>query len=143
IFRGIERLMLPKLPKTRKEALEEVRQYRLDHPRPVSPCIDQTEADVAAYYKAASAGAAAIVRETQGDCLRYTVTEVEGTAPRLGRVYIKNFGAFYAKTGKNCFHPKGQTRLVVPTEAISAWIAEHPLGEFGVQYWKSQNGAIL
>lgn len=45
--------------------------------------------------------------------------------------YIRNAGAFYMRSGKNCFHPKGQTTLVVPSDEVLAWASEHPRGEFG------------
>ncbi len=96
-----------------------------------SPCGTQTEADIEAYYRHAEKGTVAVVRETQGHILRYTVTEVEGTNPSAGRTYIKNHGAFYMKHGKNCFHPKGQTTLVVPNDEILAWAKERPHGETG------------
>ncbi|MDW9481164.1 hypothetical protein GOB57_21190 [Sinorhizobium meliloti] len=99
----------------------------------MSPCAYQTEEEIAAYYRNASIGDRAVVRQTQGHMLVYGVTEVEGLNTRLGRVYIKQYGAFYSKSGKNCFHPKGQTTLVVPTEDVLKWAAEHPRGE--VDYW--------
>lgn len=70
--------------------------------------------------------------------LKYDITEVEGVNPARGRIYIRQFGAFYSKSGKNCFHPKGQTRLVVPTEEVIAWATVHPQGEFGYSIY--QNG---
>ncbi|MCV9964613.1 hypothetical protein OIU34_22235 [Pararhizobium sp. BT-229] len=101
--------------------------------RKISPCAYQTEDEIADYYRNATTGSVAVVRQTQGHMLVYAVTEVEGLNPRVGRVYIKQHGAFYMKSGKNCFHPKGQTTLVVPTEDVLKWAAEHPRGEF--DYW--------
>lgn len=59
----------------------------------------------------------------------FSVTEIEGRKPELGRVYIQGHGAFYVKHGRNCFHPKGQTTLVLPDEATLAWARAHPMGE--------------
>jgi len=99
---------------------------------PFSPCIDQTKAEIEAYYRNAPIGAAAIVRHTQGHLLQYVVTEIEARNPKRGRVYIRGAGAFYMKSGANCFHPKGQTTLVVPTDAVLAWAKEHPRGELDI-----------
>jgi hypothetical protein len=57
------------------------------------------------------------------------ITEIEGRNPRTGRVYVKGFGAFYMKSGKNCFHPKGQTTVVLPTEPVRQWAAANPSGK--------------
>lgn len=126
-----------------KTTIEMLREYREQHPRPLSPCIDQTGADVAAYYRGAAVGAPAVVRQTQYGRLQYHVTEVEGGNPRSGRIYIKGHGAFYAKSGKNCFHPTGQTSLVVPTAEVLAWAAAHPQGEYDIQCWKDTKGGIV
>jgi|TARA_R100000687_G_C6391455_1_gene137460 hypothetical protein len=96
-----------------------------------SPCIDQTEEEIAAYYRTAKEKDKAIVRQTQGHMLIYKVAEIEGINPSRGRVYVRQFGAFYSKHGKNCFHPKGQTSLVVPTAEVLSWAEQHPRGEFG------------
>lgn len=130
-------IKLPQLRKVGPQVLEAVREYQTQNPRPVSPCIDQTEHDISAYYKSAGAGNQAVVRQTQGHILLYTVTAVEGTNPKAGRVYIQGFGAFYAKSGKNCFHPKGQTTLVVPTAEVLEWAAAHPRGESDISCWRS------
>lgn len=129
------------LSKRQRETLEEVRRAIAELPR--SPCIDQTEKDVEAYYRTAEVGAVAVVRQTQYHRLQYTVTSIGGTPVRAGRVYIENFGAFYMKSGKNCFHPTGQTRLVVPTEQVLAWAAAHPNGETDIRYWRDGEGSIL
>lgn len=96
-----------------------------------SPCVDQTEEVIAAYYRAAKEKDKAVVRQTQGHMLVYKVTEIEDINPSRGRVYVRQFGAFYSKHGKNCFHPKGQTSLVVPTAEVLSWAEQHPHGEFG------------
>jgi hypothetical protein len=72
---------------------------------------------------------AAVVRHTQGHLLQYVVTEVEGRNPKREMVYIR--GAGYVKSGANCFHPKGQTTLVVPGPVL-AWAKEHPRGELNI-----------
>lgn len=109
----------------------------MDDTRPLSPCIDQTESDIETYYRAAEIGRIAVVRNTQGHMLHYAVREIEGTNPPRGRVYVSQDGAFYMKHGKNCFHPKGQKTLVVPTDEVLAWAKEHPQGAFGYSVFRS------
>lgn len=119
--------------KAREPTQEQRAEQKPAASRKVSPCAYQTEADISDYYRNAKAGDVAVVRETQHHLLIYSVTEVENANPPRGRVYIKQFGAFYMKSGKNCFHPKGQTTLVAPTEDVLKWAAEHPRGAF--DYW--------
>lgn len=109
----------------------------MQHTRSVSPCIDQTEQDIEAYYRHAEVGQVAVVRHTQGGVLQYRVYEIEGTNPSRGRVSVRQAGAFYMKHGRNCFHPKGQTTLVVPTAAVLAWAKEHPQGDLGYSVYRS------
>lgn len=123
---------LPPISKGEQQALDTLGAYRKKNPLPLSPCVDQAKTDIEAYYRTAPVGAVAVVRHTQGHLLRYDVTYVEGRNPKIGRVYIHNAGAFYMKSGANCFHPKGQTTLVVPTEEVLAWVKEHPRGEFDI-----------
>jgi hypothetical protein len=86
---------------------------------------------IEAYYREAPLGAPAAVRHTQGGMLRYEIRKIVRRNERSGRVYIENAGTFYMKSGRNCFHPKGQTTLVQATGAILTWAKEHPRGEFG------------
>lgn len=97
-----------------------------------SPCVNQTEAEIATYYGSANVGDEAMVRQTQGHVLYYTLAKITGFKPERGRVYVDNFGAFYTKHGRNCFHPKGQTTLVVPTPEIRAWMKANPTGKMNV-----------
>jgi len=118
----------------RQKLADDLKEYRKT--RPLSPCIDQTEQEIAAYYQNAPIGAQAAVRCTQGNVLQYLIMEIEGR--KRGRVYVPNKGAFYVKSGCNCFQPKGQTRLVVPTEAVVAWAAEHPRCGFGIATYRER-----
>ena len=118
------------LPRSRKEVPAKLGEWR--EVRPLSPCADQTPAQIHAYYRDAPAGAPAAVRHTQGGMLGYAICKVEGRNARSGRVFIENAGALYMKSGRNCFHPTGQTTLVEPTETVLMWAKEHPRGEFGV-----------
>ena len=108
------------------------------HQTKYSPCVDQTEDEIGAYYRAAKEKDRAVVRQTQGHLLIYKLTEIEGINPSRGRVYVRQFGAFYSKHGKNCFHPKGQTSLVVPTAEVLSWAEQHPHGEFGYRCYRTE-----
>lgn len=125
------KLPLPPLRRVPQALKKELEEYRKANPTPRSPCIDQTEAEIEAYYRTVPLGMNAVVRNTQGHGLVYHLAEVEGTNPARGRVYVKGHGAFYMKHGKNCYHPTGQVSLVVPTQEVLQWTKEHPRGEMG------------
>lgn len=95
------------------------------YPR-TKPCDSQTPEEIEAYYRNVEVGSPACVRETHGGILNYYLTEVEGLNPKRGRVYLKVHGGFYAKSGKNCFEPTGQCRLVIPTDAVREHAATYP-----------------
>ncbi|MEI9418093.1 hypothetical protein [Mesorhizobium sp. Cs1321R2N1] len=103
--------------------------------RPVSPCIEQTQKDIEAYYRNAEIGQIAVVRHTQHHMLFYRVSEIESRDPPC--IYVRNGGAFYMKSGKSRYHPTGQTTLVVPTDEVLAWAKEHPQGELGYSVFRS------
>lgn len=103
----------------------------LSYSMKLSPCADQTEADIGSYYRNEPEGAVAVVRRTHGGILIYEVTTFALRRTRSGRINVNNSGDFYMKSGKNCFEPTGQTRLVVPTDAVIAWANEHSQGETG------------
>jgi hypothetical protein len=115
--------------KKAREALDEMRER---DPRPLSPCAGQTEEERKAYYQRAPIGSAAVVRRLQSQVLYYFCTEIESRSPSTGRVYLRNAGSFFMKSGKNCFEPTGQKRLVNPTEAVLAWARENPRGKSGM-----------
>jgi hypothetical protein len=49
--------------------------------------------------------------------------------PRLPHAGATRGGAaFYAKSGKSCFYPGGQSNLVVPTKEVLAWSTDYPRG---------------
>ena len=82
---------------------------------PERPCSDQNEQDTLQYMKAkASHGLIVVVRTTQGGVLEYRLDEI--TTVTKGRIYLHS-DTFYF-TGKNCFHPKGQTHLLIPTDKV-------------------------
>ena len=108
--------------------------------RPLSPCIDQTKKDIEKYYRAAPIGALAAIRRTHGGVLQYTLAEITDRITKTGKIDVKNFGCFYMKSGSYCLYPTGQTNLVVPTDEVKAWVAEHPRGKFGVSIYRGRVG---
>lgn len=98
---------------------------------PKSPCAYQTQEEIEQYYRNAPIGAKAAVRHTQYGLLEYDITIIERRSEALGRVYIRSRSsgsAFYIKSGKNCYHPKGQSSIVVPTEDVVIWAENNPRG---------------
>lgn len=97
------------------------------HP-PNTPCADQTEESVATWLRAnVQLGTEVVVRRTHGGLLSY----IRGQVIRLGRGRFEvaerrrdgthdAAGEAFYYSGKNCWHPKGQTRLVAPTPAVMA-----------------------
>ena len=79
------------------------------------PCHQQTEDDIAAYYRAAQDGDLACVRETQGGLLEYTF---RFPARRALAFMSISLAPSMRSTARICYPPKGQTLLVVPTEEI-------------------------
>lgn len=71
-------------------------------------------------------GAILAVRHKQAGFLQYvaaTVTRIEKRGfqvDTLGPGNLSTAGHTFYYSGKNCRHPKGQTRLVIPTEAVLA-----------------------
>ncbi|MRG54201.1 hypothetical protein GF108_01210 [Phyllobacterium sp. SYP-B3895] len=107
-----------------------------------SPCAYQTPEEIETYYRNVEVGGVAVVRKTQHHLLCYSVRKVEGLNPKLGRIYVEQDGAFYIKSGKNCFHPKGQTSLVVPTPDVLEWAEAHPRGELNVSIYPPEKRRI-
>jgi hypothetical protein len=103
----------------------EIDKYREQNPRPKSPCYEQTREQIEQYYRTAPIGEPAAVRHTQGGILRYDIETIQGRRPRVGKVEVSRFGDFYMKSAKYCLYPTGQTTLVVPTEEVINWAAEH------------------
>lgn len=99
-----------------------------------APYNSQTVRQVENYYRGVSPGDPAVIRCTQHNALQYVLTEIPN--PKRGRVYVKDGDAWggtawYAKNGKSCYHPTGQSNLVVPTPEVLKWIEEHPPGQLG------------
>jgi hypothetical protein len=120
------------MTKRRRTQAEIIAAFRGLSRRRNDPSDDQNPERIAAYYQAAKPGDRAVIRQTQGGELRFSVDEIENVKPEIGRLYLKtgalDWGgrAFYRKSGKSCYAPMGQTSLVIPTEKVLRWIEEHP-----------------
>lgn len=95
------------------------------------PSKDQTLDQIEAYLRSREVGDTVAIRSTQNHMLEFKLAEVTGI--KRGRLYTEKAGgtgglAWYAKSGKNCFHPKGQSMLVIPTDEVRAFIEKHPRG---------------
>jgi hypothetical protein len=109
--------------------------------RPSDPSGSQTEEQIATYYRNAKAGDVAVIRETYARRLWFIVTAIEDVNPKRGRIYLKDapgsgYGgtAFYAKSGKNCYAPKGQASLVAPTAEVLAHAEQFPHDKLGQSF---------
>jgi len=101
--------------------------------QPADPALGQTEKTISIYLSKCSAGDAVAIRNTQGIGVAYLITVIEDINQSKGRLYTatpsRSGGkAWYRKTGENCFHPKGQSRLVEPTEAVRNFASRYPMG---------------
>lgn len=90
-----------------------------------APCYGQTDDEVKHWLtENVQVGAQVVVRHGQGGIIQY----IKANIIRLGRgrFEVDSIGAqslspastsFYY-SGKNCWHPKGQTRLVAATQSV-------------------------
>jgi hypothetical protein len=106
---------------------------------PGDPSVDQTEEQIRKYYTSANEGDVAVIRQTYANHLFFIVSKVTGKNGK-GRVYLADepasgYGgcAFWIKSGKNCFSPKGQARLVVPTPEVLTHAEQYPAKDFGMR----------
>lgn len=54
------------------------------------------------------------ILKTDYGIVRMLLDRIDGINEATGRIYTRQHGAFYY-SGKNCFHPKGQTTMQIPT----------------------------
>lgn len=95
------------------------------------PCAEQTPETTKTWMKEYAVNRTVVaVRNTQGGITAYKLDVVDSINPKTGRIYTEQYGAFYY-SGKNCFHPKGQTWVLVPTNAILDAIDAGKIWMFG------------
>lgn len=112
------------------------------NPDHTPPCYGQTAEEVEAWLRAnVRIGATVAIRHTQGGLLQYataTVTRIgkgRFEVDTLGPGNLSTAGLTFYYSGKNCWSPKGQTRLVIPTEAVLA--ARGQPGDQGIVHIKT------
>jgi hypothetical protein len=81
------------------------------------PSETQTDEQIEQHYRNVSIGDRAAIRSTHHGWLQFKITSIDGL--KRGRIYVAEgcpWGgrAYYAKHGKSCYAPTGQSRLVVP-----------------------------
>jgi hypothetical protein len=102
---------------------------------PADPAFGQSERTIAAYLLNSCEGNEVAIRNAQGLGVMYVVTTIESISRDKGRLYTAieaplGGKGWYLKTGKHCRHPKGQSRLVEPTEEIRNFARQNPMGRF-------------
>lgn len=111
---------------------------------PSSPCFGQAEEEIGQWLRAnVAVGVEVVVRHTQGRVLDYKRGRVTGLGRGRFRVAhvrrdgsLGNEASFYY-SGKHCFHPKGQTRLVIPTPAVLRAVEELELNPGALPSWRT------
>lgn len=90
-----------------------------------TPCDGQTDDEVEAWLRAnVCIGATVAIRHRQAGFLQYATATVMRIGKRcfqvdtLGPGNLSTAGHVFYFSGKNRGNPKGQTRLVIPTEAV-------------------------
>jgi len=124
--------MNAELERAKRAAARARQKAGLGPPKPIpesppAPCFGQTQDSVKAWLtEHVREGAEVVIRETQWHRLVYTLAVVTGlgkgrfrVAPRRRDGALGIEDSFYY-SGKHCFHPKGQTRLVIPTPTVLA-----------------------
>lgn len=97
------------------------------------PATGQSLADIEAFLRSGEPGADVAIRNTHVGILEFVIVQIESVNPKSGRLYTNKPGklggaAWYMTSGKSCMHPKGQSRLFIPTDAIRDYVATHPAG---------------
>ena len=97
------------------------------------PAEGQTLEEIEKYLRNVQENDEVAIRDTHGGILSFKIAKVTGTKPSSGRLYTDAVGmtggrAWYMRHGKNTFHPTGQSRLFMVTDAVKAFIDANPNG---------------
>lgn len=103
------------------------------------PCFGQTQESVEAWLRAnVKVGTLVAIRNTQGGFLQYIPAKVVRigrgrfeVAPESCRTLSGANNSFFF-SGKNCWQPKGRTRLVIPNQEILGAVGDP--GKLGVVF---------
>tara|TARA_B110000971_G_C19988994_1_gene491018 strand:- start:258 stop:596 length:339 start_codon:yes stop_codon:yes gene_type:complete len=90
------------------------------------PCTGQTREEIEAWIRKNEAiGLEVVIRSCYGGFYTYKQASIERIG-KNGQLTLSQGGSFgsgganFYRSGTNCFHPHGQTKLVIPTEATLA-----------------------
>jgi hypothetical protein len=97
------------------------------------PATGQTMEEISAYIRQAKVGDYVAIRSTYAAHLVYRIPLITGVNPKSGRVYTEDVGglggrSWFMKSGRNCFASKGKAVLILPTQAVRDFAANHPEG---------------
>ena len=91
------------------------------------PCSGQSEEQIKDWMKEHVAiGEIVAVRNSHAGFIQYAQAKVvrigkgRFEVDSLGEGNLSQSGTAFYYSGKNCWHPKGKTRLVIPTEPVLA-----------------------
>lgn len=103
----------------------------------VDPSSTQSRGEIEQYLRSLVKGDPVAIRSTQAGMLEFKVTHVTETKPKVGRIYTEHSGgwgrnAWYAKSGKNCNAPTGQSTLVIPTQEVLEYAETIKIPDFYV-----------
>ena len=121
---------LPKRRRVNLDARQYIKEWRAT--QIPTPCADQTVEQKEQYYRTALIGAAAIVRDTRGQWLRYTIEKIERRLVKT--VVIFGVGSFYMASCTQYHCTGGGRTLVRPTDGLLGWINENPEGVDSTSY---------
>lgn len=112
----------------------------MDKTTVLPPCHGQTEESIKEWMRAnVQIGTVVVVRNSQGGFLHYArakvvrISKTRFEVDTLGKGNISGGGHTFYYSGKNCWSPKGKTRLVVPTPEVLAVCDQLP-GALGLSY---------
>ena len=80
------------------------------------PWKEQTRDEIIEWSSNLKPGDEICIRFGWGPLYKYELITTEGLSKNKSRVYTKH-SSFY-KSGINCFHPTGQTVMLIPTEHV-------------------------
>ena len=86
------------------------------------PCKDQSSDNIYVWAQRLSVGDQVALKTTSSHLyVEYKLGEVEALTDNGRRVMVKGVGTFWRTKkaiGKNCFHPKGQLTMIMPTSSV-------------------------
>jgi hypothetical protein len=121
---------LPKIRRCNPISLQSIKVWRAA--QIPMPCTDQSAEQKESYYRSTSIGEIAIVRDTRGRWLRYTIETIAWRSLKM--VGIFRVGSFYMESCSQYHCTGGGRTLVRPTDVLLDWIKENPDGVDSTNY---------